>query len=221
MGTEALSVVVPFHFRYARSAEEFSAIHAPGVNLVLWRREQEPGLNHLVDEFSAAQDLDVEAVLSCKAPEVWMFLSDLPACGARDMLAADIEFLVRRFGEVAGRTSARVHLETVDTDACRLFHVDVAALRMLVTYSGFGTQWVTNDNVRRDELTAQGRSFEAANRAIVPRPAQIRSARPWWVMLQKGESYPGNAGNGVVHRSPPVEHAGERRLRLCINEVRS
>ena len=220
MAIELLDVVVPFHFRYARSADEFAAIHAQGVNLVLWRREQEPGLGGLVDAFSSDHDIDVKAVLQCGEPEVWMFLSDLPSCGARDMLAADIDFLVRRFGAITGAAAACVHLETVQTDACRLFHVDAAALRMLVTYSGFGTQWVTNDNVRRSELTAKGRSFEAANRAIVPRPAQIRSARPWWVMLQKGESYPGNAGNGVVHRSPPLEQAGGRRLRLCIDEVK-
>jgi len=220
MDTEVVNVVTPFHFRYARGADDLEAIHAPGVNLVLWRREQVPWMSDLVDAFSAEQELDVEAVLQSDEPDGWMFLSDLPACGARDMFAADIDFLVRRFGRITRRSSVRVHLETVVTDACRLFHVDAAALRLLVTYSGFGTQWATNDNVRRDQLMAQGRSFEIANRAIVPRPAQIRSCRPWWVIVQKGESYPGNAGNGVVHRSPPIEMAGERRLRLCIDEVK-
>jgi hypothetical protein len=220
MATEALNVVLPFHFRYARDAGDLGAIHAPGVNLVVWRREQEPQMSGLVDAFNSTHELDVEAILQSDEPDVWMFLSDLPACGARDMLAADIEYLVRRFGNITGCPSLRVHLETVTTNACRLFHVDAAALRLLVTYSGFGTQWVTNDNVRREQLMAQGRSFEAANRAIVSRPGQIRSCRPWWVMVQKGESYPGNAGNGFVHRSPPIEMAGERRLRLCIDEVK-
>jgi hypothetical protein len=220
MATEALNVVLPFHFRYARDAGDLEAIHTPGVNLVVWRREQEPLMSGLVDAFNAAHDLDVEAVLHSHDPDVWMFLSDLPACGARDMLAADIDYLARRFGRISGCASLRVHLESVSTDACRLFHVDAAALRLLVTYSGFGTQWVTNDNVRRDQLMAQGRSFDAANRAIVSRPAQIRSCRPWWVTVQKGESYPGNAGNGIVHRSPPIEMTGERRLRLCIDEVK-
>ena len=133
MATEAVNVVLPFHFRYARGAGDLEAIHAPGVNLVVWRREQEPQMSGLVDAFNAAHELDVEAILQSDEPDVWMFLSDLPACGARDMLAADIDYLVRRFGRITGRPALRVHLETVATDACRLFHVDAAALRLLVT----------------------------------------------------------------------------------------
>ncbi|MCW5574657.1 MAG: DUF1826 domain-containing protein [Burkholderiales bacterium] len=219
MATEPASNVLSIHFRYARSAAEFSAIRNPGINLVIWRRNQDPALASVVDGFNAAEDCDVEAVLDAQEPDVWMFLDGCPAGAARDMLAADIDFLVRRFGVVMGRRAVRAHLETVATDACRLFHVDAAGLRMLVTYSGFGTQWAGNGDVRRDQLTAQGRAFDAANRAIVPRQSDIRTARPWWVLLQKGESYPGNAGNGIVHRSPPVEGTGARRLRLCLDEV--
>jgi len=219
MGTEPASNVLPIHFRYARSAVEFSAIRNPGINLVIWRRNQDPMLASVIDSYSAATDFDVEAVLDAQEPDVWMFLDGHPAGTARDMLAADIDFLIRRFGVISGRRAVRAHLETVSTDACRLFHVDAAGLRLLVTYSGFGTQWASNGNVRRDQLTAQGRAFETANRAIVPRQADIRTTRPWWVLLQKGESYPGNAGNGIVHRSPPVEGTGVRRLRLCLDEV--
>ncbi|MBX3666257.1 MAG: DUF1826 domain-containing protein [Burkholderiales bacterium] len=219
MATEPVSNVLPIHFRYARSAAEFSVIRNPGVNLVIWRRNQDPALASVVDGFNAAEDCDVEAVLDVQEPDVWMFLDGCPASAARDMLAADIDFLVRGFGVVTGRRTVRAHLETVATDACRLFHVDAAGLRMLVTYSGFGTQWAGNGDVRRDQLTAQSRAFDAANRAIVPRQSDIRTARPWWVLLQKGESYPGNAGNGIVHRSPPVEGTGVRRLRLCLDEV--
>ncbi len=219
MGTEPASNVLPIHFRYARSAEEFPVIRNPGVNLVIWRRNQDPTLASLVDSYSAETEFDVEAVLDAQEPDVGMFLEGCPAGAARDMLVTDIDFLVRRFGVITGRRAVRAHLETVSTDACRLFHVDAAGLRLLVTYSGFGTQWAGNGNVRREQLTAQGRDFASANRAIVPRQADIRSAHPWWVLLQKGESYPDNAGNGIVHRSPPVEGTGVRRLRLCLDEV--
>lgn len=149
-----------------------------------------------------------------------MLLSDLPPGRARDMLAADIGYLAKRFSKLAEKPALRARLETVHTDACRLFHVDVASLRLIVTYSGFGTQWASNDAVRRDQLTARGRSFEEANLAIVPRPTDIRATRPWWVLLQKGEAYPGNADNGIVHRSPLIEQTAERRLRLCLDVMR-
>jgi len=105
----------------------------------------------------------------------------------------------------------------VTSDACRLFHVDVSGLRLLVTYSGHGTQWIGNDDVCRDEMGLRGRTVEQTNAAIVPHPARIRAVQRFSVAVLKGESYPGNLGNGIVHRSPPIGASGMRRLRLCLD----
>jgi len=37
----------------------------------------------------------------------------------------------------------------------------------------------------------------------------------------QGETWPGNVGNGTVHRSPPIERFGARRLRLTIDKAAS
>jgi hypothetical protein len=58
---------------------------------------------------------------------------------------------------------------------------------------------------------------EQANAAIVPCAAAIRNVSRFSVALLKGEGYPGNLGNGIVHRSPPIGATGTRRLRLCLD----
>jgi len=67
------------------------------------------------------------------------------------------------------------------------------------------------------ELINEIEDLDAANRAIVPDAQAIRRASAGHVVLLKGELYPGNAGNGAVHRSPPIAEAGERRLVLTLD----
>jgi hypothetical protein len=54
---------------------------------------------------------------------------------------------------------------------------------------------------------------------VVPWREQIRVVYRFSVAVLKGEGYPGNLGNGVVHRSPPIGNSGMRRLRLCLDAV--
>jgi hypothetical protein len=33
----------------------------------------------------------------------------------------------------------------------------------------------------------------------------------------KGDTYPGNAGRGLVHRSPSIEGSGQTRVLFCLD----
>jgi len=207
------------HVVWGRERRSAVAIHADGINLFVCPREAEAGLASAVDELNALQSFDIdEAFARAGEAEVSARLAGrLPANRAGRALTEDIAGLAAWFADLVRHAPLRVRLETIETDSCRLFHVDAARLRLLVTYSGFGTQWVYNDNVRRDRMGLNGRSMAEANADIVPRPQEIKALRPWWIAIQKGEAYPRNFGNAIVHRSPPIRAGGSRRLRLCID----
>src|SRR5690606_9784866 len=94
------------------------------------------------------------------------------------------------------------------------FHVDYHALRLVCTYAGPGTEWVARDDVDRRKLAARHLELEAAHRAAGIRPTDVRRLAPGDVLLMKGKGWPG--AHGPVHRSPPVEAAGQRRLVLTL-----
>lgn len=78
---------------------------------------------------------------------------------------------------------------------------------------------VAHSRVRLERVEDDGCAlFHADTRcAIVIDPTQIRSAPAWHVAVFKGRAWPGAEDNALIHRSAPVSHRGEHRLRLCID----
>jgi hypothetical protein len=46
---------------------------------------------------------------------------------------------------------------------------------------------------------------------------RVRCANTGDVLVLKGELWPNNRGRGAIHRSPPIEGTGSRRLVLIID----
>ena len=76
---------------------------------------------------------------------------------------------------------------------------------------GPGTEWLDNENVRREGL---GRG---CNTNIVKDFDKINRAEEFQVLLLKGLKY-GRKEQGDVHRSPPVTQQGDTRIILLIDE---
>lgn len=109
-------------------------------------------------------------------------------------LAADIHDLARRFAALTGRSTARVRLEAVDGDSCRKFHADYTDLRLVTSYAGPGTDIRTT--------TAE--------------EAPVHRLRAGDIALFKGRLFPGEPPV-LLHRSPPIEGTGERRVVLVLD----
>jgi hypothetical protein len=201
---------------WAASLDGLAAILRDGVNLAVWPRAPGAALGAAVERLAGTAAVGLDGVVG-RGGAGALLRAALPPGPAAERLADDAAQLADRFLDLTRCRAVRLRLETLDRDGCRLFHVDACPLRLLVTYAGPGTEWVANADARRAELTLQGRSFDDANRAIVPDDGAIRRLEPWWVAVQKGEGYPGNAGNALVHRSPPIAGQGLRRLRLCLD----
>ena len=93
-------------------------------------------------------------------------------------------------------------------------HVDRVGVRMLVTYSGPGTEWLADADVDRARLGEAGQDLPDDQNGVMRPGAVIRSVAPFAVTLLKGEAWPGAEGFGAVHRSPDPGGAPRALLRV-------
>jgi hypothetical protein len=124
----------------------------------------------------------------------------------------DIEHLLYIFTQITKANSFRLLLTTVNTNMCRRFHTDINDLRMLCTYSGPGTLWLTEDNINRKVLDTCG-----DNECIVLDESKVQQAPTGAVVILKGSIYPQEGAKAIIHRSPTIEESGQKRLLLRID----
>ena len=195
----------PDHARRTASGNGLAAILEDGVNLAIWQRRGSPKI--------AAADLDDVDDISVALP-VTELAAAVPAAldaagfGACDtaLLGRDIVDLATRFASLMAIDRVAIRLEVVETDACRRFHADYVAVRLICSYVGPGTQWLDD----RDAVAlSDGTDVTELN---------VRSIATGDVALFKGRD---RTGTPIVHRSPPVAATGKRRLVLVIDPARS
>lgn len=98
-----------------------------------------------------------------------------------------------------------VRLRVLDRATCPRFHTDRVPCRLITTYGGAGTEWLSNPE---DCPLPQAPPPTALN------AVQVMSGGE--VALLKGDSWKGNEGLGLVHRSPQVI-APHKRLLLTLD----
>ena len=210
-------------FAVANSAGEIArgstrqALHQvldPGVNLAVWERRPDEALvediNRLPDGWR--DSVRFKAMASDFLPTMERALADISTeSGALSNWLADMTMLAEAFAALTGRRSLEARLDTLTRAMCPRFHVDSNALRMICTYRGIGTEWLASHQVDRSAL----RRGESDGIAVqTTRPQRMA---PYCVGVMKGSRFPGNAGSGLVHRSPPVETPGETRILFCLD----
>lgn len=202
----------PRSVAYASRGEDLRRILRPEVNVCVWRRELPASLARRLDAIARAMEHEVAHHVTPGA--VGPLFEGLPRLDAWE---EDVAVLVRIFCGLVGKSSARASLATVATNKCRKFHTDYKTVRLVCTYAGPGTEWVSNASADRSALGHHDACIDTANARIVRRGSSIRRANAGDVVLLKGELFEGNRGRGAVHRSPPIEATGERRLVLTLD----
>jgi len=128
------------------------------------------------------------------------------------LIQQDIKYLFTLFSEAAGAGSYKLLLTTVSNNMCRKFHTDINDLRMLCTYVGPGTLWLTEDNANRAAL-----KHFADNDSIVLDNSKIKQAQTGAAVILKGAVYPKEGTKAILHRSPTIEGSGQNRVLLRID----
>lgn len=185
-----------------------------GVNLSLWQR---PYQQAIARELSSLQAYDLPDARRWTSTA--SFDDDLCALlGQRDLDPSafrarriDLGRLAALFFRMSGERDVALRLETTEGDACRRFHVDRTHLRLLCTYRGPGTEWLRDGQVDRAALT------DGAPNDDIIRLGEPARFETFWVGVLKGDAYPGNAGHGLVHRSPPIAGTGQTRVLFCLD----
>jgi hypothetical protein len=185
-----------------------TAIHRPGVHLAICHRPLPRALSG-----SALRRLLAAAPFTLTATGTPDELPDRIAARAPSPVPAALMFDLADLAELFGilddrRERVRVRLEALVHDGCRKWHADTVGLRLLCTYRGAGTQWLSMD----------GGAQVARSMQTPPPPCAIRQIPAGAIAILKGECYPDNAGNGCIHRSPPAGPGRRARLLLCVDQ---
>jgi len=201
------------HWAIGHDPSVLKQIEQDHINIVVYERnvkclshELWPLLNQKV-ELSAIGDIDtiIHKLSSDFADEKTKLLS-------LNRLLNDIKQLLLHFQAITESKSFRLILASIDTDMCKRFHTDTIDLRMLCTYNGPGTLWLTEENINRQALN----SYEA-NDCIVLDESQIQQISTGSVAILKGSTYSKRGTKAVVHRSPEIEVTNKQRLLLRID----
>ena len=125
-------------------------------------------------------------------------------------LALDARFWSQVLVDITGCQSVGLRLAAMESPMCPRFHVDLVTLRLVVTYQGPGTEFVSNNRVDRTHLGHSTSRGSAGSSAPAVTPEDIQSANSFDIVLLKGEAWPENKGFGAVHRSPPMMDSAPR-----------
>lgn len=185
-----------------------------GVNLSLWERPTQASVIHELSSFHASDLPNARCRTSLESFDddiSTLLLKEGHDPSTLKHWRVDLRRLADLYFSLSGGRKVTMRLETSADDGCRRLHVDNTHLRLLCTYRGPGTEWLPNEQVDR-----LAQSTGAPNEEI------IRSGKPsrfesFCVGIMKGNAYPGNAGNGLVHRSPPIEGSGQTRVVFCLD----
>ena len=185
----------------------FERIHDPDVELVIWERSLPATLGHWLDSLPVHQlpngRLKVTAQHLHSAVIALLDGGAMPGGAMRDAFLDDVIAIAEPFMRTLQTDVVDIRLETIDHDACWKFHRDHVPARLLTTYRGPGTEWVHPQD--SDEAISDQKSYRGPIERF-PRHA---------VGLFKGSR--AGDGEGIVHRSPPIEGTGISRLFLCLN----
>lgn len=191
--------------RTGRSAAILEQIERPEVTLVHWRRTLR-AIDHPLPVLGWERTLRGDERTPFEPA-----LAPFADAGVRTRLQDDCTRLLASFRQLTGARAVVAGLAVIDGDQCRRFHADYVRLRLLCTYVGPGTEWIAEEDVVTAERESE-EDFTLHNHKILRSGGVIERASTGDVVLMKGQSWPGNAGRGAIHRSPPIEADGLRRL---------
>lgn len=182
---------------------DLTRIFEPATQIAQWCR---PPASEIVDWLDWHCNRLGTGLRQTLSPGQTPDLGRLPAGAGRDALADDLRLLAEMLGDLLDAPSIGLRLEVIRQAMCPRLHVDRVGIRMLCTYRGAGTEWVEERDVDRRFLGAGAGGLPDDASGLLRAGYRIESIPPYTVALLKGTLWQGNAGRGIVHRSPAVPY---------------
>lgn len=200
---------------YGDSPKVLADVFEEDINIAIWRRATSDSLRKAIADFLATNPR-LETSIAVSADDTAAALREVTNGQIPSELADDIADLVGMFCYLLGLDRAGLRLATLDRAMCPRFHVDRVPCRLVTTYAGIATEWLPHIAVDRSKLGSGSKGLPDAESGLYEQEDDVQKLDCTDVALLKGESWPGNEGAGLVHRSPAVP-AGQKRLLLTLD----
>jgi len=200
------------------NTDALAEIYQEDVNIAIWQRSLSPSI------LSAARGLlcsnHLFRISTPVAPEnTFERINEALGSGEQaQLLSRDVEEIVSMFCYLFELEEVGLRLTTLDRAMCPKFHVDRVPCRLVTTYSGIATEWLAHDIVDRAKLGTGSQGKSDADSGLYQHQSDIQQLIAGDVAVLKGESWVGNEGAGLVHRSPNLANQ-EKRLLLTLDVI--
>ena len=200
------------HSTHSDSAGGLADIYQDKVNISIWQRSLSLDLSKAVEQ---VLNLNHAFWFSSSVGPCDTFSSLFDALGenaSARLISEDIAKIVEMFCCLFDLEQVGLRLTTLDRAMCPKFHVDRVPCRLVTTYSGIATEWLSHQDVDREKLGVGSLGKSDEESGIYRDHGDIRQLASGDVALLKGESWLGNEGRGLVHRSPNLTNQKKRLL---------
>ncbi|MFM2476431.1 DUF1826 domain-containing protein [Celerinatantimonas sp. MCCC 1A17872] len=190
----------PRRAMFAHEPTVLGNIYNEECNLAVWQRDISTDVLQSISDWVASEPMIAFTQIASADNTVAKLAK---AYGESRQLVAfyqHIEQLVDMFCCLFDLKEAGVRLTRMDTRMCPRFHVDRIPCRLITTFQGQGTQWLSDNE----------QNFSHSSQPVI---SQLNRTD---VALVKGSGWQGNENGALIHRSPaPMGH--EQRLLLTLD----
>lgn len=184
--------------------ETIESIYDEAISLVVLQRPVRPDIAQYLQNLSVTPGkLETRNCVTIDKHQADAVFSVLPDRPGRDSLVEDYRWMLELFSVVTDSDTVGVRMAVTSEQTCPRFHADQVALRLICTWQGPATQWLEHDLIDRQFLGQQGSGGLPDEISGLMKPgARMQALEAFDIGLMKGDAWPGNAGRGLVHRSP-------------------
>jgi hypothetical protein len=184
----------------------FTDIYLEETNIVIWQRELSKTLKKSAGAFLKSNPV-FQASMTVTPQSVLSSVSESLADTTQRELSKNIAELVNMFCYLFELKWAELRLTALDRAMRPKFHIDNVPCRLVTTYQGIATEWLSNQAVNREKLGTDSNNKPDNQSGLYKSQHDIRQLGCGDAALLKGELWEGNENVGLVHRSPALKAA--------------
>jgi len=179
-------------------------IYKKETNIVIWQRKLTLMLTQAAKSILDTNPALKISLVVTPQDECLSVKKALGHTEAATILSKDIVKLVEMFCCLFDLKHAGLRLTALKSAMCPSFHVDQVPCRLVTTYQGVATEWIPHLSADRSKLGLVNQKNASDKSSLVNCKTDIQQLKKGEVALLKGESWNGNQGSGLIHRSPQL-----------------
>ncbi len=180
-------------------------IYEEAVNIAVLQRKIPIRLEQAVASFIELNPLFQTSMTVSSERALNALIEELGDNHIGKILSVDIAQIVDMFCCLFELKRVGLRLAVLSRAMCPRFHVDRVPCRLVTTYQGAATQWLPNRVLDRTKLGHGNGGLPDNESGLYTSSNDIQALSTGDIALLKGESWEGNQGLGLVHRSPDIE----------------